>query len=374
MISAILAKVKKIVIKVGTNVITDKNGRPDKVIIGKLATQVLQLRLEGYQVMIVSSGAVGSGLGELGIKKRPKTLPALQAAAAVGQCKLISLYDDFFTKQGYHAAQLLLTRQDFEDRQRYLNASNTINALMELNTIPIINENDTISVEEIAFGDNDMLSSLVTNMVQAELLIILSSIDGLYKEINDEGKGTNKLEVVESVTEDIMKLASNVKTDGGLGGMKSKLEAVRIATKAGETVIIANGRENDVLLKIMNGERVGTLFVPSKTKMTCRKRWISFTVKPKGLIYIDKGAENALVKNGKSLLASGIVDLDGSFKKGDVISLFGDQSCIELGRGLTNYSSDEVGKIKGLNTSLISKALGYKTYDEVLHRDNMVLH
>lgn len=372
--SQLLSKVKKIVIKVGTNVVTDKNGCLDKVIVKKLAMQVLQLRIMGYKVVMVSSGAIGSGLGELGIKKRPKTLPELQAAAAVGQCKLISLYDEFFTQNGYHAAQLLLTRQDFEDRQRYLNASNTINALMKLNTIPIINENDTISVDEIAFGDNDMLSSLVTNMMQAELLIILSSIDGLYEKISKTGKGKNKLEIVENVNSDIMGLASDVKTEMGLGGMKSKLEAVRIATKAGEAVIIANGKEDDVLLKIFKESSVGTFFVPSKIKMTCRKRWLSFTVKPKGQIYIDKGAEEALIKNGKSLLASGIINTEGRFGKGDVVSLFGKNKQVELGRGLTNYSIDELEKIKGLKTSSISKELGYKTYDEVLHRDNMVLH
>ncbi len=369
----LLSKVKKIVIKVGTNVITESSGCPDKNIIKKLASQALALRSRGYHVVIVSSGSIGSGLGELCIKKRPKNLPDLQAAAAVGQCKLISLYDEYFTKHGYHAAQLLLTRQDFEDRQRYLNASNTINALMKFNVVPIINENDTISVDEIAFGDNDMLSSLVTNMMQAELLIILSSIDGLYKEFSKDGKGKDKIDTVQNINDDIMKFATDIKTERGLGGMQSKLAAARIATKAGEAVIIAHGREDDVILKIMEGEPVGTLFMPSKTKMNCRKRWISFTVKPKGQIFVDKGAESALLKKGKSLLSSGIVDSIGDFKQGDVVSFFSQDKSIELGRGLINYSSVELSKIKGHKTSSISKTLGYKTYDEVLHRDNMVL-
>ena len=370
----LLSKVKKIVIKVGTNVITESSGCPDKNIIQKLASQVLVLRSKGYHVVVVSSGSIGSGLGELCIKERPKNLPDLQAAAAVGQCKLISIYDEYFSKHGYLAAQLLLTRQDFEDRQRYLNASNTINALMKFNVVPIINENDTISIDEIAFGDNDMLSSLVTNMMQAELLIILSSIDGLYKEFSDSGKGKDKIDTVQSVNADVMKFAVDVKTERGLGGMQSKLEAARIATKAGETVIIAHGREENVLLKILDGEPVGTLFMPSRTKMNCRKRWISFTVKPKGQILIDNGAEIALINKGKSLLSSGIVDLIGDFKKGDVVSLLGCDKKRELGRGLINYSSVEIRKIKGKKTSSIIKTLGYKTYDEVLHRNNMVLN
>lgn len=371
--SKIISRVKKIVIKIGTNVVTGRDGLLDKAVIGELAEQVIQLRFNGYYVVIVSSGAIGSGLSELGIRTRPKTLPKLQAAAAVGQCKLISFYDNFFIKYGYHAAQLLLTRQDFEDRRRYLNASNTINALMKFNTIPIINENDTISVDEIAFSDNDILSSLVTNLVQAELFIILSSVDGLYKEISPVGKGTKLISYVECVTSDIKKLAYDFKTERGVGGMQSKLEAVKTATKAGEAVIIANGKEKDILLKIMMGENVGTLFVPAKTRMTCRRRWIRFSVKPSGQIFIDNGAEEALIKNGKSLLASGIVGLKGNFKKGDVVSLIGKKDQVEIGRGLTNYSSDEIAMVKGLKTSEIRKILGLKTYDEVVHRNNLVI-
>ncbi|MGR3317444.1 MAG: glutamate 5-kinase [Candidatus Anammoxibacter sp.] len=371
--SKIISSVKKIVIKVGTNVVTSKNGLLDKKVIAGLAEQVVQLRERGYYVVMVSSGAIGAGLAELGIKTRPKTLPQLQAAAAVGQCKLISFYDESFTKHGYHAAQLLLTRQDFEDRRRYLNASNTINALMKFNAIPVINENDTISVDEIAFSDNDILSSLVTNLLQAELFIILSSVDGLYSEISSDGKGTKLVNCVEDINSDIKKLACDIKTKSGVGGMQSKLEAAKTATKAGEAVIIANGKKKNILLKIMNGENVGTLFLPAKTKMSCRKRWIRFSVKPSGRIVVDNGAEEALTKNGKSLLASGIVDLEGDFQRGDMVSVIGKNRQLELGRGLTNYSSDEIRKVKGLKTSEIRKVLGSKTYDEVVHRNNLVI-
>ena len=372
----ILSKVKKIVIKVGTNVLTDKNGFLDNEIIGNIARQIIELRNKGYYIVIVSSGAIGAGLSVLGIKTRPKNLPKLQAAASVGQCKLISIYDDFFTKHKFNAAQLLLTRQDFEDRRRYLNASNTINALMKLNTIPIINENDTISVDEIAFSDNDILSSLVTNLVHAELFIILSSVDGLYTNITSNGKCSDLVSHVNGITSDITKLASDIKTSGGVGGMQSKLEAAKTATKAGGAVIIANGRKDNVLVRIMNGEDIGTFFLPvnaDNKKMTCRRRWIRFSVKPAGKFFVDNGAEDALIKNGKSLLATGIVGVDGDFKNGDVISVIGKNNHQEFGRGLTNYSSEEINKVKGLKTSEIRKILGYKTYDEVIHRDNLVI-
>ncbi len=371
-----LSKVKKIVIKVGTNVLTDKNGFLDKEIIGSIARQLIELRSKGYYVVLVSSGAIGAGLGVLGIKARPKNLPKLQAAAAVGQCKLISIYDDFFTKHKFNAAQLLLTREDFEDRRRYLNASNTINALMKLNTIPIINENDTISVDEIAFSDNDILSSLVTNLVHAELFIILSSVDGLYSNITPSGKCSGLVSCVKGITSDITKLACDIKTSGGVGGMQSKLDAAMTATKAGEAVIIANGKKDNVLVRIMNGEDIGTFFSPVNTdnrKMTCRRRWIRFSVKPTGKLFVDKGAEDALIKNGKSLLASGIVDIEGDFKNGDVISVIGKNKHLEVGRGLTNYSSEEINKVKGLKTSEIRKILGHRTYEEVIHRDNLVI-
>ena len=371
--SKIISKVKKIVVKVGTNVITEKNGLLNRMVIRELAEQIVQLRLSGYHVVLVSSGAIGSGLSELGIKKRPKTLPKLQAAAAIGQCKLISFYDKFFAKHGFHAAQLLLTRQDFEDRRRYLNASNTINALIKFNTIPIINENDTISVDEIAFSDNDILSSLVTNLFQAELFIILSSVNGLYKEISPTGKGTKLINQIDNITSDVKKLASDFKTASGVGGMQSKLEAAKTATRSGEAVIIANGKKKNVLLKIMSGEDIGTFFVPAKTKMTCRRRWIRFSVKPNGKIFVDIGAEKALIKHGKSLLASGIVKSDGHFQKSDVVSIVSEDSNIEVGRGLTNFSSDDLNKIIGLKTLEIRKIFGDKTYDEVVHRNNLVV-
>ncbi len=369
----ILSNVRKVVVKIGTRVLTTEDGFLDKNQIMKLSKQIIKLRSRGYSVVVVSSGSIGAGIRALGRQKRPNTLPELQAAAAIGQGKLMEMYNECFMKHGYHAAQLLLTRQDFEDRQRFLNTCNTLHSLLNFKTIPIINENDTISVEEITFGDNDILSALVTKLFRADLLILLSSIDGLYTSTPTSGKNCNVLSIVDSISEDIRKLAFKLKTKEGVGGMESKLEAANIAIGAGEAVVIANGRQANILSKIVNYDNVGTLFVPLKKKIASRKRWIGFVVRPKGKIFIDEGALNALQKKGRSLLPSGVIKTDGSFVRGDVVSIACVGSNIEIARGLVNYSDEEIQKVKGLRTSLIKKKLGYKPYDEVLHRDNMVL-
>ena len=369
----ILSNVSKIVIKIGTRVLTNEDGFLDKNQIMELSKQIIKLRSRGFSVVVVSSGSIGAGISALGRQKRPSILPELQAAAAIGQGKLIEAYNECFKKHGYHAAQLLLTRQDFEDRQRYLNACNTLHALLRFKTIPIINENDTISVDEITFGDNDILSALVTNLLRADLLILLSSVDGLYTTPPTSGKSCRVLPVVDSISDDIKKLAFKQKTKEGVGGMESKLEAANIATGSGEAVIIANGRQSGILSKIMNYDNVGTLFIPYKKKIASRKRWIGFTVRPKGRVYIDEGALSALQKKGKSLLPSGVVKIDGKFIKGDVVSIVDVDKNKEIARGLVNYSDDEVRKVKGLRTCLIKKTLGSKAYDEIIHRDNIVL-
>ncbi|MEB2307997.1 MAG: glutamate 5-kinase [Candidatus Brocadiaceae bacterium] len=371
--SQILSKIKKVVIKIGTGILTTDDGHLDKDQIKNLAGQTVELNQMGYHVVVVSSGAVGSGMGELGIEKRPVTLPELQAVAAVGQSKLISMYDDCFKLHGYHAAQILLTREDFEDRQRYLNTCNTIHTLFRLKAIPVVNENDTISVDEIKFGDNDALSALVTNLLNAELLIILSSVDGLYDKHPTGKSKAAVIPVVENVSDEIRQLAFDLKTKRGVGGMQTKLEAASVVTNAGEAVIIANGRMDGVLKKIVQGEHIGTLFLPKHEKLASRKRWIGYTIKPKGKISIDDGATHALRDKGKSLLASGIVSVEGIFSKGDIISISGKGNGAIIARGLTNYSSAEIEKIKGCSTVHIAKVLGYKLYDEVIHRDNMVI-
>lgn len=370
-----LSNVRKIVVKIGTRVLTNEDGFLDKNQIMELSRQIVGLYSAGFSVVVVSSGAIGAGISALGHRKRPNILPELQASAAIGQGKLIEIYNECFEKQGYHAAQLLLTRQDFEDRQRYLNTCNTLHSLLNFRAIPIINENDTISVDEITFGDNDILSALVANLLRADLLILLSSVDGLYVKPPASGKKSEILSVVDGISDDIKKLAFKLKTKEGIGGMESKLEAASIVTSSGETAIIANGRQPDILSRIMDFDNVGTLFIPykHKKKIDSRKRWIGFIARPKGKIYIDDGALGALQKKGKSLLPSGMVKIDGNFVKGDVVSILSVKKHKEIARGLINYSSEEVQKIKGLRTSLIKKTLGSKPYDEVVHRDNMVL-
>ena len=369
----IISKAKKIVVKIGTGVLTTDDGYIDKSQTKRLAEQVVELKKMGYDVVVVSSGAIGSGMGELGIEKRPSTLPELQAVAAIGQSKLISTYDECFKLHGYHAAQILLTREDFEDRQRYLNTCNTIHTLFQLNAIPVVNENDTISVDEIKFGDNDALSALMTNLLNAELLIILSSVDGLYDKCPTAKSKATVIPVVENVSREVKQLAFDSKTARGVGGMQTKLEAASIVTNAGEAVIIANGRMDNVLKRIVQGENIGTLFLPKKEKWESRKRWIGYTIKPKGKVYVDDGAARALSDKCKSLLASGILLVEGTFSKGDIVSICKGEKGVIFARGLTNYSFEEIEKIKGRSTSDIAKILGYKLYDEVIHRDNMVI-
>lgn len=370
-----LSGVRKIVVKIGTRVLTNDDGFLDRNQIMDLSRQIIGLYSAGYSVVVVSSGAIGAGIRALGRHKRPNILPELQASAAIGQCKLIEIYNKCFEKQGYHAAQLLLTRQDFEDRQRYLNTCNTLHSLLSLKAIPIINENDTISVEEITFGDNDILSALVANLLRADLLVLLSSVDGLYAEPPISGKKGKVISVVDEISDDIKKFAFKLKTKEGIGGMESKLEAASIAAGSEEAVVIANGRQPDILQRIMNYDDVGTLFLPykNKKKMDSRKRWIGFIARPKGKIFIDDGALEALQKKGKSLLPSGVVKVEGDFIKGDVVSIMSIKKHREMARGLINYSSEDVQKIKGLRTSFIRKTLGSKPYDEIVHRDNMVI-
>ncbi|MEE9487335.1 MAG: glutamate 5-kinase [Candidatus Brocadiales bacterium] len=366
----IVSGVKRLVVKVGTGVITTKDGLLDMSQVASISRQVVGLKRRGYEVVIVSSGSVGAGMGELGMRKRPATLPEIQATAAVGQSKLIGAYDECFKQESLHAAQVLLTREDLEDRNRYLNTCNTINALFHLGVIPVINENDTVSVDEISFSDNDVLSVVVTNLLRAELLVMLSSVDGLY-ERPDEGAGLVPL--VKEITAETKSLASGSKTHLGMGGMESKLKAAHMATNSGEAVIIANGRTPGILSKIMDGEELGTLFLPARKKLKSRKRWIGFALRPKGRVYVDDGAFAALARRGKSLLASGITDVDGGFDRGDVVSICAMSDKAEFARGLTNYSSTELMKIKGQSSAAIKKTLGTKPYDEVVHRDNMVL-
>ena len=368
---ALLKRVRTVVVKVGTTVLTGEGARLDRDRILLLAGEVAGLRGRGLRVALVSSGAIGAGMGELGLTRRPETLPQLQAAAAVGQGQLMRAYDEAFKGHGLKTGQVLLTGDDLNNRLRYLNSRHALFALLDFGVVPIINENDTTSVEEIAFGDNDFLAAQVTNLLRAELLVILTATDGLRRP-GPDGRLGERIDVVAEVTEEVLGLASADGTALGRGGMASKLQAARIATRSGEAVIVAGGRRASVLAAIFAGEPVGTLFLPSPTRMASRKRWIAFGVRPKGKVRVDEGARRALIERGKSLLPSGILEVRGQFQRGDVVELE-DGSGRVFGRGLTNYSSEEVAQVRGRKTSEIAVVLGAKPYDEVVHRDNMVI-
>lgn len=365
--------VKRVVVKVGTSILTSKrSNRLDVAQIKRIVNQICKLLDRKIEVILVTSGAIGAGMGLLELAERPKLLPRLQAAAAVGQSQLMKLYSSLFKPKRRLIAQVLLTAEDLNVRQRYLNARNTISTLLDYRVVPIINENDTVSVDEIKFGDNDTLASLVANLVDADLLVILSDVDGLYASLPDRTGAKMLVDIVEEIGPELMKVASETPAKTSVGGMKTKLKAANTATSSGIPMVIANGRTEDVLIKIVDGQTIGTLFLPKESKLAARKRWMAYSTVPKGRIIVDSGAKEALVKKGKSLLASGVVGVEGKFKIGDVVGVI-DEGGKEFARGLINYSSEEADRIKGLKTQAIASKLGYKYYDELLHRDNLVI-
>ena len=370
----IAATARTIVVKVGTRVLTGPDGLLDRQRVESLAEELHQLMETGRQVALVTSGAVGAGLGQLKLAKRPTNLAELQAVAAVGQSHLIEAYDRGLRVHGRHAAQVLLTAHDLDDRTAYLNVRNTIQALFEFGALPIINENDTVSVDELmtTFGDNDRLAAMVTNLIRAPLLVLLSDVDGLY-DGDPQDPASHVIPTVTRLDDSVFKLARGTVAGLSKGGMASKLEAARIATTAGENVIIANGRVPGNLARIVAGDVVGTLLIAQGQSIRPFKRWIGFTAQPRGVLVVDAGARMAVEKKkGSSLLAIGITAVGGNFNKGDVVSLQ-DASGDEFARGLTNYSADDVQQIKGLKTEQIAGVLGRCPYHEVIHRDNMAL-
>lgn len=367
----ILERARTIVVKVGTNVLSTADDRLDDARIHSLAEQMHGLWQSGRKVVLVSSGAIGAGMGLLGLKERPKDLSHLQAAAATGQAHLIHLYDKCFRPHGYHAAQLLLTANDFKNRDRYLNVRNTLLTLAEFRAIPIVNENDTVSTEEIKLGDNDRLAAMVANLLPADLLIILSVVDGLLT--GDPGDpASERIPVVDKYDDELLNLVGASKSSRGTGGMRSKLDAVRTATAVGTDVIIAHGQQLDVLTRIAAGEDLGTLFVAEQDALPAWKRWIGYTMPPKGRLVLDDGARRAIVEQGRSLLAIGVRTVEGDFPKGEVVSLV-DLAGDEIARGLTNYDAASVRIVAGKRTDDIARALGGVPYEEVIHRDNLVV-
>ena len=369
----IAASATTVVVKVGTRVLARDDGRLDTDQIARLAEELCELIDAGRKVVLVSSGAVGAGMGRLGLTERPTDLAHLQAVAAVGQNHLVQAYDEAFSKHGRHAAQVLLTAEGLENRTAYLNVRNTLFTLLEYGTVPVINENDTVSVDELltTFGDNDRLAAIVTNLLRAPLLVILSDVEGLY-DGDPAAEGSQVISTVEQIDDKIRALVKDDANGPGKGGMASKLEAARIATAAGENVIICSGRRPGALAEMMAGKVVGTLFIAQGQAVQARKRWIGFAARSKGHLVLDAGACRALVDDGRSLLAIGIHEIRGDFQKGDVVILC-DQAGAELARGLTNYSAPDLEKIRGLKTDQIAEVLGHRPYDEVVHRDNLTV-
>jgi glutamate 5-kinase len=362
-----------IVVKIGSRVLTREDGLLDQQRIATLAEELHQLMESGRKLVLVSSGAVGAGMGRLGLRQRPTDLAHLQAVAAVGQSNLVESYDKALAQHGRHAAQVLLTTEDMDHRARYLNVRNTLLTLLEYGALPIINENDTVAVDELlnTFGDNDRLAAAVTNLLRAPLLVLLSDVEGLY----DGDPSDPQSQVIPTVTkidDSVVQLAAPVGSSISKGGMASKLEAARIATAAGENVIIASGRQPGILARILAGQPVGTLLLAQGQTVSSRKRWIGFTVQPRGRLLLDDGAVRAVQSQGRSLLPIGIVSSEGDFQKGDVVAIC-DKSGSQFARGLTNYSSAEITRIQGLNSSQLAATLSHSPYDEVVHRNNLAL-
>jgi glutamate 5-kinase len=361
------------IVKIGTRVLTTDEGLLNQERVAALAEELHDLMQAGRKVCLVSSGAVGAGMGRLGLKKRPTDLSHLQAVAAVGQTALVEAYDRSLRAHGRHAAQVLLTADDLDSRTRYLNIRNTILRLLEYGAVPIINENDTVSTEELqtTFGDNDRLAAMVTNLIRAPLLVLLSDVEGLYDR-DPRDPAAQVIPTIGRLDDSIWSLVRDKATGLSKGGMASKLEAARLATTAGENVIIASGKSPGNLRRILAGEEVGTLLVAQGQALASWKRWIGFTAQPRGVLTVDEGAQAAVARQGKSLLAIGVVGSEGTFRKGDVVSIR-DKGGFEFARGLSNYSADDVLKIKGLKTEQIAAVLGHCPHDELIHRDNMAL-
>lgn len=362
----------KIVIKIGTNLLADKEKGISLERINEIAKHIARMQAMGKQVVLVSSGAIGAGVAAMKLKEKPKTIPEKQAIAAIGQPLLMEVYENAFRKQSCTIAQILLTKDDFTNRARYLNAKNTFSALLEKKVVPVINENDTVAVEEIKLGDNDNLSALVANLIEADILIILSDIDGLFSDDPTKNPNAELIPIVEKITPQLEKLAKSTKTELSTGGMKTKIQAAKRCVSAGIAMIIANGKNPNALQEICSGDFRGTLFLPVDKKLNVRKKWIGFVSHARGYIVVDDGAKLALLKKQKSLLPSGIIEVHGEFKAHDTISVR-DLQGEEIAKGVVGFSSSDTMKIKGRRTNEIEKILGRPSCDEIIHRDNLVL-
>jgi len=367
-----LTSAQRVVIKVGTNLLVQRDGRPNRRRLASLTAQIAAQHAAGRELILVSSGAIGAGVAALGLRSRPNTLPELQVAAAVGQTRLMTRYAELFASHGLDVGQVLLTHADLRERVRHINARNTLLALLRHRLLPIVNENDVVAVDEIKFGDNDHLASLVAMLLEADALLLLSTVNGL-REPREDGK-TRRVPFLSKVNK--RALGMTWEQSGGLstGGMSSKLQAAAQAAEVGTSVVIANGRDPGIIARVLGGEDVGTYIAPRQRSrgVPSKKRWIAYFHRPEGSLLVDEGAAKALRGLGRSLLPAGIRSVEGSFGLGALVTV---QSCSGelVGRGLVDYDSAQIGLIKGCRSGQIAGILGRKDYDQVIHRDNLVV-
>ncbi|MGH8476441.1 MAG: glutamate 5-kinase [Methylococcales bacterium] len=367
-----LRRCKRLVVKIGSSLLTDSGRGLNKPAIREWVRQIAAIRKCGTVILLVSSGSVAEGMCRLGWTARPKSLHALQAAASVGQMGLVQAYESYFQDHGLHTAQVLLTHDDLSNRKRYLNARSTLLSLLEYGVVPVINENDTVATEEIQFGDNDTLAALVANLIEAELMVILTDQAGLFDQdpgLNPDARLIDEIEITDSR---LHAMAGGSRSGLGRGGMITKVKAAAVAARSGAATLIASGMEADVLTRILAAEKVGTFLIPDSEPLDARKRWLAGQLQIKGRLVIDTGAVAVLRSSGKSLLPVGVVGVEGKFSRGDLVACF-DRTGTEIARGLVNYAAEEAQKIKGQASSRIEALLGYVGEAELIHRNNLVL-
>jgi len=368
----LLTQAKRLVIKIGSSLVASRATGlcPDRI--ERLAAEIASCGSRGCEILVVSSGAIVSGITKLGLREYPKSLPVKQAAAAVGQSRLMWAYEKAFEPLGLRVAQILLTHQDLADRRRFLNARHTLQTLLSFGVVPIINENDTVAVEEIRFGDNDTLAGQVAHLVDADLLVILSDVDGLFTEDPRKNPSATLIPLISEINEDIERLAGLSSTLEGTGGMATKVRAAKKVAEYGVSTLILNGTVPGLLSSTLAGKPGGSLFLARSRRLNSRKHWIAFTLRARGAVTLDNGAVEALVHKGRSLLATGILDISGQFEAGDPVSCTNEEGK-EFAKGLVNFSAEILTRIKGLKTADIQQLPGLQEYEEVIHRDNLVI-
>ena len=372
LLNSLLTNSKVLIVKVGSSLVTNNGEGLDRAAIAAWATQISALVKQGKQIVLVSSGAVAEGMQRLGWKKRPVEVNELQAAAAVGQMGLVQMYESCFAQHGLHTAQILLTHDDLRDRKRYLNARSTLKTLLDLNVIPIINENDTVVTEEIRFGDNDTLAALVANLIEADALVILTDQQGLFSADPRKDKTAKFINFETAGNLELEQMAGGAGSDVGTGGMLTKILAAKRAANSGAHTVIASGREADVLLRLASGEAIGTHLKSTQIKTIAKKQWLADHLRVGGKLVLDAGAVKVLKTDGKSLLSIGVIDVQGQFERGDVVACI-NEAGIEVARGIVNYNSADTSRIKQKASSEIEKILGYVEESELIHRDNLIV-